>query len=233
MSGHPEIASAGESLSLRRICSDVGIPNHDGQKMANAIRQMPADAAQKLGQRYLTDTGQDRARFVVDKSLHNFELLGIFAVMFPMAKILHMTRDPMDNCVSCYLQRLPPAHKYTTSLSAMGHSYVQYRRLMRHWQAVLPNDIMTLSYEDMVADLEAQARAVINYLGLDWHPNCLNYQDNANRVQTISITQVRKPIYTSSMRRWTRYEPFLDPLKAELAPLYPDGFDAPARLTEA
>lgn len=229
LSGHADIGSAGESPSLRRIISSVGINARDGASLAKAIKEMPAEAAQRLGQRYLDETGHRDGVHIVDKSLHNFELLGFFAVMFPKAKILNIQRDPMDNCVACYLQKLPASHIYTETLDAMGHSYLEYRRLMAHWMTALPNPILPVRYEDMVTDLEGKAREIIDFLGLPWDPNCLDYQTNDNRVQTISVTQVRKPIYKSSMQRWRRYEKHLDPLKKRLLPLYPDGFEAPAR----
>lgn len=230
LAGHPDIASAGESISLRRLVRSVKLDPYDGPRMVKAIKQMPADAAKGLGRRYLQETGHGRALRIVDKNLHNFELLGFLSVMFPKAKILNMQRDPLDNCVACYLQKLPASHEYTETLAAMGHSYLQYVRLMNHWKTVLPNPIMTVRYEDLVTDLEGSARKVVDFIGLDWNDACLDYQSSDNKVNTISVAQVRKPLYTSSMQRWRRYEAHIEPLKRQLSPLYPDGFDQPAKL---
>ena len=130
----------------------------------------------------------------------------------------------MDNCVSCYLAPLNSFHSYTQDLTSLGQYYCEYRSLMAHWKNVVPNPIMEVHYEDIVADTEGKAREVIDFLGLDWDPACLDYQQNENRAQTISTWQVRQPIYKSSVKRWARYEKHLDPLKAELKQFYPDGF---------
>lgn len=229
LAGHRDIGSAGESLSLRRIVRGTGVQTHHGPLMVKAIKEMPADAATRLATRYLNETNRAGARRVVDKSLHNFELLGFFAAMLPNARIIHVTRDPMDNCVSCYMQNLPASHHYTQSLDAIGHMYMQHLRLMDHWRKVLPNPIHTIRYEDVVNDIEGAARKAIGFLKLAWDDACLDFQNVSNQVQTISVRQVREPLYHTSMQRWRRYEAHLDPLKRRLAALYPDGFDAPSR----
>ena len=145
--------------------------------------------------------------------------------MFPKARIIHALRDPMDNCVSCYMQRLRPYHSYTQDLTSLGQYYGEHRALMDHWKMVLPNPFMDVYYEDMVADTEGTARRIIDFLGLAWDPACLEFQTNEKRVTTSSFWQVRQPIYQSSVKRWQRYEAHLDPLKASLAPFYPNGFD--------
>jgi tetratricopeptide (TPR) repeat protein len=223
LTAHRQIASAGESPSLNVMVQEIGVRTHHGGDIARAIKQMPAEAAGRFTQRYLDETQQGGERFTIDKSLHNFELLGFFAAMFPKARILHVMRDPMDTCVSCYMQNLSAWHRYTQSLDALGHAYVQFRRLMDHWGTVLPNPMLTVRYEDLVTDTEAQARAAIDFLGLDWDPACLDFQNNDNRSLTLSARQVREPLYTTSMQRWRRYEPHLEPLKKHLGRFYPEG----------
>ncbi len=226
LAAHPEIASAGESPSLNVIVQDIGVRTHHGGDITRAIQQIPAEAIRRFAQRYLDETRQGDERWTIDKSLHNFELLGFFATMFPKARILHMMRDPMDTCVSCYMQNLSAWHRYTQSLDTLGHAYVQYRRLMDHWETALPNPMMTMQYEDLVTDTETQARAAIDFLGLEWDPACLDFQNNSNRSMTLSARQVREPLYTTSMQRWRRYEPHLAPLKKRLARFYPDGLSS-------
>ncbi len=226
LTAHPQIASAGESPSLNVIVQEVGVRTHHGGDITRAIKQIPPEAARRFALRYLDETRQGDERLTIDKSLHNFELLGVFATIFPKARILHMMRDPMDTCVSCYMQNLSAWHRYTQSLDTLGQSYVQYRRLMDHWAMALPNPMLTVCYEDLVTDTAAQARAVIEFLGLDWDPACLDFQNNANRSLTLSARQVREPLYTTSMQRWRRYEPHLEPLKQHLGLFYPDGLSA-------
>ncbi len=83
-----------------------------------------------------------------------------------------------------------------------------------------------MAVSGIVVDTEGNARRVIDFLGLDWDPNCLEFQKNDQHVRTLSSWQIRQPVYSSSIRRWKRYEKFLDPLKKELEVFYPDGFDA-------
>jgi tetratricopeptide (TPR) repeat protein len=225
LAGHPLISSVGESLSLRRIVNETGVPTHNGSMMVKAIKEMPHDAAVRLAERYLAETSRPDATRVIDKSLHNFELLGFFAGMLPKARIIHLVRDPMDTCVSCYMQTLPSSHRYTESLEALGHAYAQYRHLMDHWAMVLPNPMLTLSYEEIVSDLEGSARRAVAFLGLEWDDACLDYQRAENKVKTISAQQVRQPLYRTSLQRWRRYEAHVDPLKEALAPFYPRGFE--------
>lgn len=228
LASHPQVASVGESPSLNIIVQDTKARSHNGSDMVRAIKQIPDGATHKLAQRYLAETAQDGVTRVLDKSLHNFELLGFFATLLPRARIIHMRRDPMDTCVSCYMQNLSAWHKYTQSLDSLGHAYVQYDRLMAHWKQVLPNPILELNYEETVQDIEAVARRAVAFLGLEWDPVCLDYQTAKNQIRTLSSGQVREPLYTTSMQRWRRYEAHLDPLKRHLAPFYPDGFDARA-----
>ena len=228
LAGHPEIGSVGESRALRGIHNDMKFSVLRGEQMVKAIKTMPADVGRKLAERYLRETDRPGHSRVVDKALHNFELLGLFAAAMPKARIINIMRDPMDNCTSMYMQALNDSHVYTQSLVSLGHSFVQYRRLMEHWKKVLPNPILEVRYEDTVADLEHEARRVIDFLGLEWTDKCLDFRNAENQVRTISARQVRQPIYRSSMQRWKRYERHLGPLKQSLAQFYPDGFDAPA-----
>lgn len=226
LSSHPQIGGIGESRYLRAIATSAGFTTHNGQSMVDLIHRLSANDARTQAEQYLAqstkaDPGMLR---IVDKNLHNFELLGYYAKLFPKARILNVLRDPMDNCVSCYLQPLSDFHSYTQDLTSLGQYYVEFRRLMTHWKTTLPNPIMEVHYEDVVADTEGKAREVIDFLGIDWDPACLSFQENQNRARTLSTWQVRQPIYKTSVQRWTRYDKFLDPLKVELAPFYPDGF---------
>lgn len=223
LASHPQIQSIGESPSLQMIVQDIGVPYHKGPLMARAIKSMPATEADALARRYLAEMGHPDAVHVLDKSLHNFELLGVFAAMFPQARIIHAHRDPMDTCVSCYMQPLSAWHRYTQTLESLGHAYGLYRDLMDHWKAMLPNPILDVQYEDTVKNIEDVARKMVDFLGLDWDPACLAFQDSGTHSLTLSARQVREPLYTSAMQRWRRYEAHLDPLKKHLNRFYPQG----------
>lgn len=227
LSGHSEIGGIGESTLMKNLALKNGIDRSNGPQMVDKIRNMTPENAVASAEYYLKaarDLEPGKAR-IVDKFLHNFEQLALISRFFPKARILHATRDPMDNCVSCYMSNLSVWHSYTRTLTSMGQFYREHVRLMNHWKKALPNPILEVRYEDVVADTEGKAREIIAFLGLEWDPNCLKFQENNNSARTLSAWQVRQPIYKTSVKRWKRYEKYLDPLKAELKEFYPDGFE--------
>jgi hypothetical protein len=107
---------------------------------------------------------------------------------------------------------------YTSDLTELGRYYRNYLTLMAHWQSVLPADrILHVGYEDVVADLEGQARRIVGHCGLEWDPRCLSFHETDRPVRTSSLVQVRQPIHSSAIGRWQAYEPFLQPLITELS----------------
>jgi hypothetical protein len=93
---------------------------------------------------------------------------------------------------------------------------------MAHWRSVLPAGAMLdVSYEEVVDNLEEQARRLIDYCGLPWDDRCLSFHETRRPIATSSNVQVRRPIYRDSLSRWRRYEPYLQPLLAELDPIRP------------
>lgn len=149
---------------------------------------------------------------IIDKMPHNFELVGLIAILFPNARIIHCRRDAIDNCVSCFISSFSEAHGYAADLGILGQYYREYDRLMRHWQTVLPGRILENRYEDLISDQEGQSRRLIDHLGLPWDDACLRFFDKAGSVRTLSRWQVRQPIYTSSVKRWKNYEGKIQPL---------------------
>jgi len=225
LTNHSQIASAGESPALPILCQSVGMRSHNGPDMVAAIRQIPQAAAQRFAAQYQAETaGESAAARVIDKALHNFELLGLFAKMLPNARVIDVRRDPLDTCVSCYLQPLSAWHSYTQDLGLLGRTYALYRQLMTHWRAVLPNPILSLRYEDLIANPEAELRKVLEFLGLAWEPAVLDHTNSKNHSRTLSTAQIREPLSTKAIGRWKNYETHLDPLKSALSHLYPDGW---------
>ncbi len=227
LASHPAIGGVGENEMLRKLAASLNFQNHNGTSAINAIKAMTPEKSEELAQIYLKELRKNHPKSVriVDKNLHNFELLWFFGKLFPKARIINALRDPMDNCVSCYMAPLSKFHSYTWDLTSLGQYYREFRSLMTHWKSVVPNPILGVSYEDTVADTEGTARRVIDFLGLEWDPACLDFQKSENRAKTISVWQVRQPVYNTSVKRWKRYETHLDPLKKELAEFYPNGFD--------
>lgn len=220
---HPEVYGAGELSHMRHLAIDLNYESSSPAFLAG-IRDMSVEKSQQLAGDYLQKikkVGGD-ARRIIDKMPHNFELLGLIAVLFPKARIIHCKRDPMDNCVSCFTNRFSETHGYNTDLRQLGAYYREYKRLMDHWRRVLPLPLLEVDYQEMIDDQETQSRRLIDFLGLDWDPACLDFHKTERTVQTISRWQVRQPIYKTSVKRWKDYEKHLGPLKEALGDLAVD-----------
>ena len=161
--------------------------------------------------------GQINSAFVTDKMPSNYFFVGLIHLALPNAKIVHTVRDPVDTCVSCFSKLFSGEQTYTYDLGELGRYYRRYEQLMGHWHRVLPtNRILDVCYEDVVADLEAQARRVIGYCGLPWDDGCLSFHKTDRPIRTASATQVRQPIYKNAVGRWRVYEEHLGPLLTAL-----------------
>ena len=182
------------------------------------------DHWRRMGAQYLgglRDWGWDRKRRFVDKFPPNYLSVGLVALIFPRAVILHSARDAMDTCLSNFRHRFA-TNDQSYDLGHMGRAYGRYRRVMEHWAQVLPGRVIDVSHERLVADPEAGIRwLVTEACGLAWNDRCLAFHDNPRDVGTLSKYQVRRPIFTSSVGRWRRYERHLGPLIEALGPYGP------------
>jgi len=157
---------------------------------------------------------------IIDKMPQNFLAVGLIHLMLPNAKIIHIRRNPIDTCLSCFTQLFAIGQEHTYELTELGRYYVEYFRLMQHWRQVLPADAwLEVEYEDIVTDQEMQARRVLEYCELEWSEACLEPHRNKQAARTASRMQVLRPIYQSSMQRWRKYEQHLGPLLAALGEL--------------
>ena len=152
----------------------------------------------------------------------NYSEIGMIHLCLPNAVILHSVRDPVDTCLGCYKQIFVSGHETTYDLTLVGKTYVLYRRLMEHWNRVLPGRVVDVVYEKLVADPETEIRRLLTVCGLPWDDACLRFHENQRSVRTASSSQVRQPIYKSSLQRWRRYEKHLGPLLEALGPYAPE-----------
>jgi len=173
----------------------------------------------QLGQSYLArlpalEEGKTR---MVDKLTGNFLRIGLIRLILPNAKIIHSMRNPIDTCVSCYSKLFASGLPFTYDLGELGRYYRHYSELMAHWRSVLPPDaLLDVTYEDVVEDLEGQAKRLIDYCGLAWDDRCIRFHQTSRPVNTASAVQVRQPLFRSSVQRWRKYEDGLAPLLDEL-----------------
>jgi tetratricopeptide (TPR) repeat protein len=222
LASHSKVSGAGELVDLQRIERSITETKRETDSYFKMIAGLTANQALQHANAY-QDTLKRHSRVslrVVDKMPHNFELLGLIALLFPKARIIHCRRNPIDTCISCFTHNFSEAHGYNSDLSNLGLYYREYAKLMSHWSKVLPLQIFDLEYEQMVADQEATTRQLIDFLGLEWEDSCTRFHLTERAVSTPSRWQVRQPIYKSSVQRWRRFEPHLGPLKQSLGDLF-------------
>jgi tetratricopeptide (TPR) repeat protein len=214
LSTHPQVHGAGELDDFPTMAQ--GIPSFvpGTEAYPECLKQMGSGLLSQLAEaRVQSLAGASSAPVVVDKMPMNFLHLGLVAMVSPGAKIIHCVRNPVDTCLSCYFQHFGGSHyAFSTRLESLATFYRQYERLMRHWARVLPLQILTVRYEDMVDDAEAQSRQMLDFIGLPWAPEVLRFHENRRTVRTASYAQVRRPIYSTSVGRAERYSHRLGPL---------------------
>jgi tetratricopeptide (TPR) repeat protein len=219
LASHPQVRGAGELTLFERAIDDVRAAMHQAQTYPEIALQMSGKHFRELGARYLAGIEQfaPAASHVTDKMPTNFLFSGLIHLALPDATIIHTVRDPVDTCISCFSRLFTEVNFQTYDLAELGRYYRHYKALMAHWHRVLPaGRILDVSYEDTVGDLEGAARRILAHCGLPWDPRCLDFHRTERVVRTASATQVRQPIYRSSIGRWRAYEPWLGPLLAEL-----------------
>lgn len=220
LSCHPRVFGAGELPTIRNFAverHDPAVPS--AEPLILDPRSLNRSAVSRISRSYLAQlrTLAPEALRVTDKLPVNFMHLGLISVLFPGARVVHCLRDPMDTCISCYFN-LQGHTPYARSLRTLGSFYGDYLRLMAHWKSVVDIPILDIVYEDFVAQQEATARRLVEFVGLPWDEACLRHHENRRVAMSRSIDQVRQPMYTSSVARWRRYERHLGPLLEALGP---------------
>lgn len=213
VSSHPAVYGVGEIDDLEEVllaavaaASSAGFPD--------AILALSCNGVTAAAEAYDTRLAAyaDSSRYVVNKMPGNFMHVGMIRLMFPEAIIFHCRRDPVDTCFSIYRQYFSGQHQYAYDLEELGAYYRLYEDLMSYWQELFPGLIHDVSYEALVSDQEGETRRLIDLLGLSWDDACLDFQNNERAVKTVSVAQVREPIYSRSISGWLRYESHLEPL---------------------
>jgi Sulfotransferase family len=216
LASHSGVFGAGEIDDFAKAVTDLpGAP----EDFPEFISGLPHDDLRRLSRRYVNSVSAKAPGVmrIVDKMLSNFAYVGLIHLALPNARIIHACRDPIDTCLSCFSLLFGDDLPYTYDLAELGRYYRAYATLMRHWRAILPEGVMLdVRYEDVVANLNRQARRLIAHCGLDWEDRCLEFHQTQRPVHTASVTQVRRPIYRSSVGRSQSYGALLGPLLDEL-----------------
>ncbi|MEQ1943939.1 sulfotransferase [Mesorhizobium sp. VNQ89] len=211
---HPAVFGAGEIAKLGSVLGLSGYAQSPSGKIQKPPQELAGEEVKKLATEYLNFIRalSPDAQRIVNKMPHNFQYIGMIALLWPNAKIIHCTRDPIDNCISCFMNSFNDRHTYNADFTTLGLYYREYHRLMQHWNALLPGKIYECNYETMIAYQEGETRRLIDFLGLPWDDACLRFYENERTVTTHSRWQVRQPIYKSSVKRWKKYGDKIQPL---------------------
>lgn len=218
LASHPAVHGGGEMRHLPAVLEEAF--RFEESEPADAypeiVPTLPADALERVGRGYLDRAWRDArgASHVTDKLTGNFLHLGMVALSLPRAKIIHVVRDPRDACFSCFANLFRQGDiAYSYDLGTLGRHCVRRQSLMAHWLALLPADrIMTLRYEELVSETEYVLRGLLDFLGLPWDRHCLDFHRQRRAVHTVSVGQVGRPVYATSIARWRHFEPHLKPL---------------------
>jgi len=215
----PNVLSLSQRLRRRKL-GDVrpGYPD--------ILPDLPASEFEAFGQAFIEETGVHRrgaSRFT-DKMPNNFRHIGLIRLMLRNARIIDARRHPFSCCFSAYKQFFAEGQEFSNSLEDLGRYYRDYVTLMDHWDEVLPGVVLRVQHEEVVADLEGQVRRILDFCGLPFEEDCVNYHQTERNVRTPSSEQVRQPIFTSSLEQWRNFESHLDPLAEALGPDLRDRF---------
>jgi len=217
LASHPKVFGAGELREMANLAGRIG--GADAAAFPEAVQTLSGEELRRIGDQYAQAVTRlaPGAERITDKMPGNFSLAGLIRLALPNARIIHACRDPRDTAFSCFSLLFSGALEFTYDLAELGRYYRAYLKLMAHWREVLPEGIMLeVQYEDVVRDVESQARRIIAHCGLEWDDACLSFYKTERSVRTASATQVRQPIYQSSIGRWRLHEEELQPLPREL-----------------
>ena len=213
IASHPEVYGAGELNYLENIIRK-GFFN--GYKLDPTA--LNDDTINQISKTYidLVNGFKPTENIITDKAPHNFKWIGFIKIFFPNAKIIHCVRDPKDNCLSLYKNIFDENVDWTYNESSLYTYYENYYNLMNFWQTKLPDFILNISYEKLIAEPKKNMEKLINFCDLKWDDRCLEFYKTERQVKTVSFAQVRQPIYSSSVSSSKNYQPYLSELFSKL-----------------
>ncbi len=220
LASHSKVEATAELPFIGQIATELSErrKKSDESKYPAVLHELSPERRAELGQQYLDRAAtyrSDADRFI-DKLPNNFLHVGLIKTILPNATIIDARREPMAACFANFKQLFARGQEFTYSLEDIGNYYADYLRLMEHWQSVLPGEVLTVQYEEVVDDLDAQVRALLAYCDLEFEEACIRYYEKDRAVRTASSEQVRQPIYRDALTLWKNYEQHLGPLRSVL-----------------
>ena len=223
LASHTLVDGTSELPDISMIAQSV-TNKAQGRTFPMSMPELTSEELTALGKQYLSQTRRHRgsAPFFTDKMPNNFAYVGFIKAILPNAKIIDARRHPMDSCVGCFKQHFAKGQTFPYDLFELGEFYLEYERMMTHWDAVLPGQVLHVEYENVVSDLETQVRRLLEFCGLEFEQSCVNFHETKRAVRTASSEQVRQPIYQGSLATWKRFGSDLDVLREVLDPVLPE-----------
>lgn len=221
LASHSAVQGCGELPYVIMLTAKLGRGWERDKQYPDIVPELSHADWLALGDEYLAHSRAHRAEdseYFTDKMPANFGHLGFIRLILPEAVFIDARRNALDTCVANYRQLFAQGKNQSYDLTELGEYYLEYLRVMRHWEQVMPGRVLTVQYEEVVADLEAQVRRLLAHCGLPFEENCLRFYESDRRVNTASAEQVREPIYGDAVAYWKRYESQLEELRQILTP---------------
>ena len=218
LASHSQVEGTMELADIPRLVQDLqGRESGEGEPRYPAVlAQLTPEDCRRLGEKYLADTRVYRrgAPRFIDKMPNNFRHLGLIHLLLPNARIIDSRREPMACCFSNFKQLFASGQQFTYSFEDIGRYYRSYLELMAHWEKALPaGSILRVQHEDLVADLEGQVRRILEFCGLEFETDCVEFHKTERQVHSASSEQVRRPVSREGLEQWRHFEPWLGPLR--------------------
>jgi tetratricopeptide (TPR) repeat protein len=220
LASHSEVEGTQELADIPRMANELQGRESDmtNPRYPGILAEMSAGEFLRMGEKYLNDTRIYRTGkpFFIDKMPNNFRHIGLIHLMLPNAKIIDARREPMACCFSNLKQLFANGQEFTYSIDDIARYYRTYLDLMEHWDEALPGRVLRVWHEDVVDDLEVNVRRMLDFCGLAFEPECVDFHKTERSVRTASSEQVRQPIFREGLDQWKHYERWLAPLKDAL-----------------
>ncbi len=220
LASHSKVEGTMELADIPRMVLELQgrDPDSENPRYPRVLEELQPEDFLRLGRKYLSDTRIYRTGkpYFIDKMPNNFRHLGLIQLILPNAKIIDARRNAMACCFSNFKQLFASGQEFTYSLEDIGRYYRTYVELMAHWDSVLPGRVLRVEHEDVVEDLEANVRRILDFCGLEFEPQCVEFYKTERSIRTASSEQVRRPIFKEGIDQWRNFEPWLAPLKEVL-----------------
>jgi tetratricopeptide (TPR) repeat protein len=215
LASHPKVTGGGELEHFGQAVGRLEREFCPGKAFPEIVTLMGAKELCDLSADYLSTLRSivPVTERLTDKMPGNFAMAGIIHLALPRARLIHVRRNPIDTCLSCFSKSFVGDIPFSYDLAELGRYYRAYEDLMSHWRDVLPAEsLLEVQYEEFVTNFESQARRLLAHCGLDWDDRCLSFHQTQRTIRTASAVQVRQPLYRRAIGSSRPYEPWLGPL---------------------